>query len=93
VTPLHERNNRFVRIRLEEGGGCFGRGASLFSVTNPINYGNKNSTLAATHQMVIARFTLSGKDKLRHAIFDQRYAYCFHFFTVTVVPRPGWEVI
>jgi hypothetical protein len=43
--------------------------------------------------MVITRFDLTGKDKLRHAVFDQRYAYCFHFFTATVVPRPGWEAI
>ena len=62
-------------------------------MTNPVNGTNKDSTLPATNQMVIAGFALTGKDKLRHAIFNQRYAYCVHFFTVTVVPRPGWEAI
>ena len=89
----HERNDWFVRTGLEEAGGCFGCDSGFLSVPNPVNGGKKDSTLPATNQMVIAAFALTGKDKLRHAIFDQRYTYCFHFFTVTVVPRPSWEAI
>ena len=43
--------------------------------------------------MAIAGFDLAGKNEVGHAIFDQRHFYCLHFFTATVVPRPGWEVI
>ena len=73
--------------------GCFGCDSGFLSMTNPVNDTNKDSTLPATNQVVIAGFALTGKDKLRHAIVNQRYAYCVHFFTVTVVPRPGWEAI
>ena len=93
MTLPHERNDRFVRTCLEEAHGCFGCGSGFLSMTNPVNGTNKDSALPATNQMVIAGFALTGKDKLRHPIFNQRYAYCVHFFTVTVVPRPGWEAI
>src|SRR5260370_9728046 len=51
----------------------------------------------AVDEVVVARLTLARKDEFRNTIFDHRVfyrlSYCLHFFTVTVVPRPGWEVI
>ena len=93
MTLPHERNDGLVRARFEEACGCFGCDSGFLSMPNPVNGSKKDSTLPAANQMVIAGFALTGKDKLRHAIFNQRYAYCVHFFTVTVVPRPGWEAI
>ncbi len=40
-----------------------------------------------------ARLTLAGKSELGNTIFHNRLSYGLHFFTATVVPRPGWEVI
>src|SRR5438034_10328522 len=62
-------------------------------MSDSVDRRNQNATLVTANQMLVTRFPLPQENKLRHPILHQRHVYCFHFFTVTIVPRPGFEVI
>src|SRR5438045_9460926 len=62
-------------------------------MSDSVDRRNQNATLVTANQMLVTRFPLARENKLRHPILHQRHVYCFHFFTVTIVPRPGFEVI
>ena len=86
MTLFHKGDNWFVGPSLEKR-SCHLRGiGSFFSVTDPVYRGDQNSILATVQEMVIARLALARKSELGNSVFDDRDSYCFHFFTVTVVP-------
>ena len=93
VALFYQRDNRFVGRASEKRRCRFGSIGSLFAVPYAVNRGNQNSASVAANQVVIARFSLARKNELRDTIFNHRFFYCLHFFTATVVPLPGWEVI
>src|SRR5260370_23453139 len=93
VAALYQRDDRFVRTRFENGNRCLRRVGSLFSMSNSVNRRDQNSTPPTANQMLVARFTLTRENKLRHTILHQRLLYCFPFFTFTIVPPPGLEGI
>jgi len=93
VASFYQRDNRFVG-RASQKRSCRLRSiGSFFAVPYAVNRGNQNSASVAANQVVIARFSLARKNELRDTIFNHRFFYCLHFFTATVVPLPGWEVI
>src|SRR5215472_7724472 len=93
MASFYQGNNRFASIR-HEYRGCQVRGAgSLLSVTEAIDCCDQHAVLMASHDVLITGFALAGQDELGHSILDNGRAYGFHFFTATVVPWPGCEVI
>jgi len=93
VAALYQRNGRFSRIR-PENGNCRLRGlCSFFTMPNSVHRRDQDSISPTANQVAITRFTLAGENKLRHPILHQGHVYCFHFFTVTIVPRSISETI
>jgi len=93
VALLHERDDWFVDTSLENGSCPFRSVGSFLAVADAVNGSNEHSVLVEADKVVIARLTLAGKSELGNTIFHNRLSYGLHFFTATVVPRPGWEVI
>ena len=93
MTPLYERDNRLVGRVSQKRSRCSGDAGGFFTVPYSVNRRDQNPVAVAAHQVVIARLSLARKDILGDAVFDHRLPYCLHFFTATVVPLPGWEVI
>ena len=93
MAALQERNDRFVRSRFEDRNRRLRSACSLLSMSNSVDRSDQDSILVTANQMQVARFTLTRENKLRYPILHQRRVYCLHFFTVTIVPRPGSEVI
>ncbi len=93
VASFYQRDNRFVSRASEKRNCCLRGIGSFFAVPYAVNRCNQNSVSVAANQVVIARLALARKNELGNTIFDHRRFYCFHFFTATIVPRPGWEVI
>ncbi len=93
VALFYQRDNRFVGRASEKRRCRLGSIGSFFAVPYAVNRGNQNSASVAANQVVIARFSLPRKNEFRDTIFNHRFFYCFHFFTATVVPLPGWELI
>src|SRR6266481_5880180 len=93
VASLYERDNRLVGRASEKGGCCSGGIGRCVTVPYAVNGRYQNSVSVAADQVLVTRFALARKNEFGNAIFDHRLSYCFHFFTATVVPRPGWEVI
>ena len=93
MASFYQRDNRFVGRASEKRSCCLGGIGSFFAVAYAVNRGNQNSVSAAANQVVIAGLSLARKNELGNTIFDHRLSYCLHFFTATIVPRPGWEVI
>src|ERR1700737_3620798 len=89
VAAPYQRNDRVVRTHFENGNRRLRGVGSFFSMSNSVYRRDQYPTLVAANQMVVARFTLTRANKLRHAILHQRLVYCFHFFTFTIGPRPG----
>ncbi len=93
MASFYQRDNRFVGRASEKRGRCLRGNGSFFAVPYAVNRCNQNSVSVAANQVVITRLALAWKNELRYTIFDHRLFYCLHFFTVTVVPWPGWEEI
>src|SRR5882762_2688916 len=93
VAAFQQRDDRFLRPCFENGNSRLCGAGSFFAMSNSIDRRDQDSALVAANQVLIARFTLTREHELRHPILHQRYVYCLHFFTVTVVPRPGSEAI
>src|SRR6267378_2316138 len=93
VASLHQGDNWFVGRASEKRSRCLGGTGGFFAVPYPVNCCNQNAVSVAANQVMIARLVLPRKNVLGNAIFDHRLFYCLHFFTATIVPRPGWEVI
>src|SRR5580658_2817995 len=93
MAPLYQRNDRFFRIPFENGYRRLCRVCSFFAMPNSVHRRDQDPISPTANQVAIARFTLARESKLRHAILHQRHIYCFHFFTVTIVPPPGSETI
>ena len=93
MASLYERDNWFVCRASDKRGRSLGDAGSFFAVPYPVNRRDQNPAPVAAHQMVIASLSLARKDVFGDAVFDHRLPYCLHFFTATVVPLPGWEVI
>ena len=64
-------------------------------MSNSVYRGDQNPSLVTADKVMVAALALARQRELRYSIFDGRrcYGYCLHFFTATMVPRPGWEVI
>src|SRR6266403_2684566 len=93
VALFHQRDNRLVGRASEKRSCCLRSIGSFFAVPYAVNRRNQNSITVAANQVVIARLSLARKNELGNTIFDHRLSYCLHFFTVTIVPLPGWEMI
>src|SRR6266436_2244393 len=93
MAAFYERDNWFVGRASDKRGRSLGDAGSFFTVPYPVNRCDQNPTAIAAHQMVIARLALARKNVFGDTIFDHRLSYCLHFFTATVVPLPGWELI
>src|ERR1700675_3443670 len=93
VAAFHQRNDGLFRARFENGHGRLRGVGSFFTVPNSVYRRDQDSMSPATNQMAIARFALARENRLGHAVFHQWQIYNFHFFTVTIVPRPGSEAI
>ena len=93
MTTLHQRDDRFIAIR-HENVRSHPRGAgSFYSMAKAIDRSDEHTTFLASHDVVVSRFALASQDKLGYTIFDDGGAYGLHFFTATVVPWPGFELI
>jgi len=93
VAAFYQRNDGLSRARFENGNRRLRSAGRFFTVPNSVYRRDQYSFSPTANQMAIPRFTLARENSLRHAVFHQRQIYNFHFFTVTVVPRPGSEVI
>src|SRR5947208_6476384 len=93
MAPFYERDNWFVSTASEKRGRSLGDAGSLFTVPYPVNRRDQNPIAVAAHHMMIARLALARQNVFGDTILDHRLLYCLHFFTATVVPLPGWEVI
>src|SRR5580692_3184585 len=93
VATLYQRNHRFIRIPFENGNRSLCGVGGFFSMPDSIHRRDQNSFSPATNHMAIAGLTLARENKVRDPVLHQRHVYCFHFFTVTIVPWPGSEAI
>src|SRR5215472_5947410 len=62
-------------------------------MTDSIHRSNQNHIPVTGNKMLIARLVLAGKNESGNTVLDEGHFYCFHFFTTTVVPWPGWDLI
>src|ERR1700676_21728 len=93
VAAFYQGNDGLFRARFENGSRLLRSVGRFFTVPNSVYRRDQYSISSAANQMAIPRFTLARENGLRHAVFHQRQIYNFHFFTVTIVPRPGSEAI
>jgi hypothetical protein len=91
---LHERNDRVLAAALQNGHRQFRRSRGFVSMTEAIDHRDEHSVGPLPHQVPIAGLRLPRKGVAGNsALNNGRNAQGRHFFTVTVVPCPGFDVM
>ena len=62
-------------------------------MANAINGGDQDAVMVAAEESLVARSWFAWNNELGDTAINPGANYGFHFFTATVVPRPGTEVI